>query len=209
MRMQKMKITGYRPNQRVQAWGGALLALTIVAGGLFSGSASADQESGAKSAAVCARCHGRDGNSPGAYPILAGQHKEYIAKQLQLFKAGKRKNAEMGPFVGILSEQDTLDIGEYFSTQAPGKLSFQPDPAKVAAGKKLAEERLCGTCHLPNFRGMAEIPRLSRQRASYVIKQLKDYRDGVRTSDDGVMSANVKDLTNEQIEQIAHFLATQ
>ena len=62
---------------------------------------------------------------------------------------------------------------------------------------------------MPHFRGGDTIPRLSRQRASYVIKQLKDYRDGVRTSDDGVMSANVKDLTNEQIEQIAHFLATQ
>lgn len=204
-----MKITDHRSTKGVRALGSAFLTLAVAAGGLFAGTAQAESESGAKSAAVCARCHGRDGNSPGAYPILAGQNKEYLAKQLKLFKEGKRKNSEMGPFVGILSDQDMLDIGEYFSQQAPGKLSFQPDPAKVAAGKKLAEERLCGTCHMPNYRGIAEIPRLSRQRASYVIKQLKDYRDGVRTSDDGVMSANVKELTNEQIEQIAHFLATQ
>lgn len=184
--------------------GGSLLALLSIAG-----DAAADVDANAKLGAACAHCHGTDGNSSsGAYPNIAGQNKEYIAKQIRLFKEGKRRNSQMSPMVGILTEQNMVDLGEFYSSQQLKRGSFQPDPKLAAEGKKIAEERQCTTCHLPAYRGAGEIPRLTRQKPPYLIKQMKDYRDGVRTSDEGVMSANVKGLTDEQIEALAHFIST-
>lgn len=169
----------------------------------------ADVDAGAKLGAACAHCHGTDGNSSsGAYPNIAGQNKEYIAKQIRLFKEGKRKNSQMSPMVGILSDENMQDLGEFYAAQALKRGSFQPDPKLAADGKKIAEERQCATCHLPAYRGAGEIPRLTRQKHTYLMKQLKDYRDGVRTSDEGVMSANVKGLTDEQIEALVHYIST-
>lgn len=184
--------------------GGTFLALLSIAG-----ESAADVDAGAKLGAACAHCHGTDGNSSsGAYPNIAGQNKEYITKQIRLFKEGKRKNSQMSPMVGILTDENMVDLGEFYSSQQLKRGSFQPDPKLAAEGKKIAEERQCAACHLPAYRGAGEIPRLTRQKPSYLIKQMKDYRDGTRTSDEGIMSANVKDLTDQQIEALAHFIST-
>lgn len=157
----------------------------------------------------CAHCHGTDGNSSsGLYPNLAGQTREYVFRQIMAFKEGKRKNAMMSPSVGILSEQDAQDLAEYFSSQTMLRGSFKPDPALVAQGKKVAEEAQCAACHQVGFKGLNEIPRISRQKHTYVIKQLKDYRDGVRVNDEGIMAATVKNLTDEQIEALGHYLSS-
>jgi cytochrome c553 len=158
----------------------------------------------------CAHCHGTDGNSSsGLYPSLAGQTKEYLYRQIMAFKEGKRKNSMMSPSVGILNEQDVKDLAEYFSSQNMLRSgSFKPDPALVEKGKKLAEEAQCAACHQPGYKGLNEFPRIARQKHTYIIKQLKDYRDGARTNDDGVMSATVKSLTDEQIEALGHYLAS-
>lgn len=183
------------------------MAIAVMLG--VTGVARADVDAGAKLGAACAHCHGTDGNSSsGAYPNIAGQNKEYIAKQIRLFKEGKRKNSQMSPMVGILSDENTRDLGEFYAAQGLKRGSFQPDPKLAVEGKKIAEERQCATCHLPAYRGAGEIPRLTRQKHTYLIKQLKDYRDGLRTSDEGVMSANVKGLTDEQIEALVHYIST-
>jgi len=158
----------------------------------------------------CAHCHGTDGNSSsGLYPSLAGQTKEYLYRQIMAFKEGKRKNSMMSPSVGILSEQDVKDLAEYFSGQNMMRSgSFKPDLALVEKGKKVVEEAQCAACHQPGYKGLNEFPRIARQKHTYVIKQLKDYRDGARTNDDGVMSATVKNLTDEQIEAVGHYLAS-
>lgn len=178
----------------------ASLCLTSLA---FTGTATA-----AKSDS-CAHCHGTDGNSSsGLYPSLAGQTKEYLFRQIMAFKDGKRKNAMMSPSVGIVSEQDAHDLAEYYNSQNMLRGSFKQDPALVAQGKKVAEEAQCAVCHQVGFKGLNEIPRISRQKHTYVIKQLKDYRDGVRVNDDGVMAATVKNLTDEQIEALGHYLSS-
>jgi cytochrome c553 len=157
----------------------------------------------------CAHCHGTDGNSSsGLYPNLAGQTSEYLFRQIMAFKAGKRKNPMMSPTVGILSEQDARDLADYFSSQTMLRGSFKPDPVLVAKGKQVAEETQCAACHQVGFKGLNEIPRISRQKHTYIGKQLKDYRDGVRTNDDGVMAATTKTLTDEQIEALAQYLSS-
>ncbi len=155
----------------------------------------------------CAHCHGTDGNSSsGAYPKLAGQTKEYLFKQIMAFKTGVRTNPMMSSSVGILTEQDAADLAEYFSSQPTTRSRFQPDPALAAQGKQLAGEVQCVACHQPGFKGLGEFPKIARQHYPYLVKQLKDYRDGVRTSDGGVMAGTVKNLTDEQIDALAHYL---
>jgi len=157
----------------------------------------------------CAHCHGTDGNSSsGLYPSLAGQTRDYIYRQIMAFKEGKRKNAMMSPTVGILNEQDVKDLAEYYSSQNMMRPTFKPDPALVEKGKKVAEETQCSSCHQPGYKGLNEVPRLSRQKHSYVIKQLKEFRDGLRTNDEGVMAATARSLTDEQIEALGHYFSS-
>lgn len=77
----------------------------------------------AKAAAVCAACHGADGNNPSPdFPKLAGQHREYLAKALQDYKSGQRKNAIMAGFAGALTKEDIDNLSAYYAAQ-PAVLS--------------------------------------------------------------------------------------
>ena len=157
----------------------------------------------------CAHCHGTDGNSTSsAYPSLAGQTRDYLYRQMKDFKEGRRKNAMMSASIGVLSDQDMQDLAEYFSAQSIVRSKFDADPAKVEQGKRIAHEAQCVACHQAGFKGLNEFPRLSRQKYPYMVKQLKDYRDGLRTNDNGVMAPTAKNLSDEQIEALAHYLAS-
>ncbi len=155
----------------------------------------------------CAHCHGTDGNSTSsAYPSLAGQTREYLYLQIRAFKEGRRKNAMMSPAAVVLSDQDAQDLAEYFSGQTLVRSTAKTDPATIEQGKKIASETQCVACHQPNFKGLNEFPRVSRQKYPYIVKQLKDFRDGTRVSD--VMGPTVNNLTDEQIEALAQYLTS-
>jgi cytochrome c553 len=153
----------------------------------------------------CAHCHGTDGNSSSsAFPSLAGQPTEYLYKQIKAFKEGLRKDSMMSPAAVVLSEQDMLELAEFYASQSIARSSYQTDAAIVAEGKRLAETMQCVACHQPGFKGQAEFPRLARQKYPYLVKQLKDYRDGKRVSE--IMAPTVKDLSDEQIKALAQYL---
>jgi cytochrome c553 len=155
----------------------------------------------------CAHCHGVDGNSSGsAYPSLAGQTKEYLYRQIKAFKEGARKDPMMSPAAVVLADQDMQELAEYYSSQTLTRSSFQVDPAIVSEGKKIAEQLQCVVCHQPGFKGLNEFPRLSRQKYTYLVKQLKDYRSGQRNNDNGVMAATAKNLSDDQIRALAQYL---
>ena len=155
----------------------------------------------------CAHCHGTDGNSTAsAYPSLAGQTRDYLYRQIKAFKEGQRKNSMMSPAVVVLSDQDMQDLAEYFSGQTLIRSTAKTDPAIIEQGKKIASEAQCVACHQPNFKGLNEFPRVSRQKYPYIVKQLKDFREGTRVSD--VMGPTVKNLTDEQIEALAQYLTS-
>src|SRR5690554_4719998 len=89
-----------------------------------------DATAGQGKAAVCAACHGMDGNSlVPLFPKLAGQHPTYIAKQLAAFKAGERKDETMAPMAAPLSEQDVADLAAYFSGQKASVGTANPELA--------------------------------------------------------------------------------
>jgi len=185
-----------------------LQSLTLALWVMLPCSILADAAFAAKSYS-CAHCHGVDGNSTAsAYPTLAGQTKEYLYRQIKDFKEGRRKNAMMSPTVGILSDQDMLELAEYYAGQAATRGSSKPEPAIVAEGKKIAEEAQCVSCHQPGYKGMNEFPRLARQKYPYLVKQLKDFRDGTPTNVIGIIAPTTKTLTDEQIQAIAQYLSS-
>ena len=157
--------------------------------------------------AACARCHGADGNSSGGqYPSLARQTKEYLVKQILDYKTGARKDIQMSPMVGVISAEDAHTLAKFYSGENIQK-QRGIDKDLAAKGKKIAADLKCASCHQNNYRGKKEVPRLSRQKRVYLVKQLKDYRDGKRTNDNGVKTAEVKNLTDEQITALTHYFS--
>lgn len=165
---------------------------------------------------VCGACHGTDGNSnTPAYPVLAGQHPEYITKQLHDFKSGARRNAIMAPNVVGLSDEDMLNLGAYFAAQTP-KPRLARDPALVAAGQRLFKGGnagsgvpACASCHGPNGAGIpVQFPRLAGQHAKYVETQLRNFRSGDRANDGGkMMQVIARKLTDQEMRAVAEFIS--
>jgi cytochrome c553 len=174
-----------------------------------------DVAAGAKKyEAVCASCHGADGNSAAPEnPKLAGQHPEYLLKQLQEFKAGKRKNAVMQGFAATLSDEDMRNIAAWASQQK-AKPGFAKDKALVAAGERIykggiADRQIaaCAGCHSPSGAGLpAQYPRLAGQHADYIASSLKAYRDGGRTNNP-VMTQVAAKMNDREIKAVADYLA--
>ena len=94
------------------AFAGASLVLSAGAG------AAGDAAAGKAKAALCAACHGPDGNSTNPlWPNIAGQHAPYMVKQLKDFKSGARKDPVMSPMAMPLSDQDIENVAAYFASQ--------------------------------------------------------------------------------------------
>lgn len=165
-------------------------------------------------AQVCASCHGADGNSGSpANPKLAGQHPEYIVKQLTEFKTGKRANAIMSGFASQLSEADMKGIAYWLAEQKP-KTGFAKDKENVALGERIyrggiADRSIaaCAGCHSPNGAGIpAQFPRVSGQHADYTTAQLIAFRDGVRKNSTQMSQIAAK-MNDKEIKAVSDYMA--
>ena len=164
--------------------------------------------------AVCAACHGADGNSgTPANPKLAQQHPEYLVKQLQEFKSGKRANAIMSGMAAALSDDDMRNIA-YWLTSKTAKPGFAKDKDTVALGERIyrggiADRQVpaCAGCHSPTGAGIpSQYPRLSGQHAEYASAQLTSFRDGIRKNSSVMMQVAAK-LNDREIKALADYVA--
>ena len=159
-------------------------------------------------AQVCVVCHGPNGNSQNPdYPILAGQSWRYVYVQLKDFKEGRRSNPLMSPMAANLSRDDMIALGNFFAAQKPQTIAFKAEGVRVEAGKKVADAVLCPMCHLGGFVGQNEIPRVAGQYPQYVKKQLNDFKARRRTNDAGNMTSVAGTLSDEDIENLSHYIA--
>ncbi|WP_333709508.1 c-type cytochrome [Tepidimonas ignava] len=163
---------------------------------------------------VCVSCHAADGNSTtAANPKLAQQHPEYLIKQLQEFKSGKRANAVMVGFATPLSDQDMRDIAYWLASQK-ATTGAATDAEKVRLGERiyrggLMDRRIpaCAGCHGPAGSGIpAEYPRLSGQHAEYTATQLKLFRTNERANNKQ-MHEIARYLTDVEIAALADYIA--
>lgn len=197
--------------------------------GLFVIQAHAgDPDAGESKAAVCAACHGQDGNSPSPeFPKIAGQGEKYFVKQLKDYKSGARENALMAGQVAGLSEQDMKDLAAFYAAQTPDV--GEADPELVEMGERLYRGgnvetgvAACAACHGPAGQGMsaAAWPLLAGQHARYTEEQLRAFRAAGRedlgapvyrrndseTGDIGMMQAVAAKMTDREIRAVASFI---
>lgn len=176
-----------------------------------------DSEAGRQIAnRVCAVCHGSDGNSPlSANPNLAGQHAQYLYKQLVEFKSGARANAIMAGMVANLSDDDMRNLAAYYAAQ-PAKESSAKSLELATTGQKLyrggvADKGIaaCSACHSPDGAGIPPVyPRVSGQHSEYTTAQLRAFRSGDHNNDANSMMRMVASrLSDEEIKALAEYIS--
>lgn len=162
---------------------------------------------GYEKAVTCAACHGVDGNSTSPqYPKLVGQTARYIYIQLKDYQEGRRKDPRMSPMAANLTKEDMWAIGAYFESLKQALSTYKVDAAKVAEGKRIADDALSTMCHLGGFSGQNKVPRVAGQHYGYIVKQLKDFRARNRTNDAGNMTSVSRGLTDDQIDKLAQYI---
>lgn len=168
----------------------------------------------ARYSAACAACHGADGNSGiPANPKLSQQHPEYLVKQLQEFKSGKRANAVMQGFAATLSDADMKNIAAWLASQK-AKPGFAKDKELVALGERIwrggigdRQIAACAGCHSPNGAGVpSQYPRLAGQHADYTAAQLTSFRDGGRKNNLQMSQVAAK-LNDREIRAVSDYIA--
>ena len=176
--------------------------------------AAPDLAKGQATAQTCQACHTADGSrgSP-ANPILAGQHPEYLVKQLQEFKSGKRKNAIMAGFAATLSDEDMRNVAAFYASKT-AKPGAAKDKDLAALGEKIhrggiADRNIpaCAGCHSPSGAGIpAQYPRVAGQHADYTEAQLLAFRSGLR-GNSTQMTAIAAKMNDREIKAVADYLA--
>ena len=163
---------------------------------------------------VCVACHAADGNSnTPVNPKLAQQHPEYLAKQLQEFKSGKRENAVMLGFATALSGDDMRNISYWLASQK-ATTGVATNKDLVSLGERIYRGGIpdrqiaaCTSCHTPNGAGIpAQYPRLSGQHAEYTASQLVAFRDGVRKNNAQMTGVAAK-MNDREIKAVSDYIA--
>lgn len=196
----------------------SLLCTAALAALSFSAQAQSIKPDIAKGAAlfgqVCVACHAADGNSSTpANPKLAQQHPEYLVKQLQEYKSGKRANAIMSGFAGTLSDEDMRNVAYWLASQKATN-GAATDAELVRLGERIyrggiADRQIaaCAGCHSPNGAGIpAQNPRLSGQHAEYTADQLRQFRSGTRKNNIQMTGVAAK-LNDREISAVSEFIA--
>ena len=164
---------------------------------------------------LCIACHAIDGNSVvSVNPKLAGQHAAYISKQLNNFKSGLRENIVMAGMVANLTEEDMINLGNYFSEQDILLSSAQKNGVGslgeniFRAGIKSKGVAACAGCHGPSGHGIPDkYPRLNAQHSEYTLAQLNAFRLGLRKNDsEAVMRTIAQKLTEQEMQSVADYI---
>jgi cytochrome c553 len=162
----------------------------------------------------CFVCHGLEGESSSpVFPRLAGQHANYVARQLADYKAGKRRNDTMQAMVGDLSADDFRLLGMYFESK-PTRRHEVADPELAQMGRFIYNRGnpysgvgAGADCHGAAGHGTDKLPRLGGQHAQYVETQLRLFVKRERTNDNAVMHTIASKLTELELKAVASYIS--
>jgi cytochrome c553 len=151
----------------------------------------------------CFICHGVDGESSSpVFPRLAGQHANYVARQLADYKSGKRKSSTMQPMVEDLGGDDFRALGAYFESR-PARAHAVDDSELAQMGRFIFQRgnpysgvAACAACH--GAQG---------HHAQYTENQLKAFNKRERTNDNAVMHGVASKLTELEMKAVASYIS--
>ena len=197
-----------------QTWTSIALGAVLLAGA--SGAWAQADEARAKKIAggSCFLCHGMNGESTSEiFPRLAGQHAEYIAKQLGAFKSGARKSTAMAEMVNKLTPDEMVALGKYYEKMSlPREEPKEPQLASMGQyifhnGNKFSGVPACVSCHGTTAEGAANLPRLAGQFSGYIHTQLKSFNKRERTNDNAVMHVVAQKMTELEMAAVAEYVS--
>lgn len=131
----------------------------------------------------------------------------YTHWQLIMYRDGRRRDVQMSPFAVNLSDADMADLSAYYAAQIPRARPAEIDATRAAAGRPLAQSLHCGSCHGPQLMGLNQVARLAGQDFAYLLKRLRGYKAKTTSDLDGMMTMVAQSLTEEDIENLVHFMA--
>ena len=167
---------------------------------------AADAQAGAKKAQVCVVCHKLAQSY--SFPLLEAQPREYLYTQMKAYKDKRREWPGRPHNDTSLPERDLRNIAEHFSAQKMPGAPFRIDPSMVASGKAKVEELKCATCHMPDFSGKGDVPRLAGQVPEYLVAQMEAFRSGGRSHGSGATSDPARNPSAQDSELLGHYFAS-
>ena len=190
--------------RRAVVLGGVLM----LAAGSVCAQSKADPNRGAAKAVACAACHGTPERPPLAgMPTLAGQQEQFLVLQIFLMREGLRDVPQMAGTLKDFSDRDLDDVAAYFARQKPPRPGSEVNPKLLETGAARAKGMACGSCHLGDYSGQRQVPRIAGQREDYLASTMKDYRDNKRVGTDTSMNGLLYQVSDGDIEALAHYLA--
>jgi len=158
--------------------------------------------------AACTACHGADGNAPNPqWPSIAGQPRLFIENQLVLIREGLRDVPTMKAVMGTLVDADITAIARHYSALPKIPMATAVRQDQRLRGAEISRRALCGTCHLADYTGQDQVPRLAGQNEPYLLDALKQFRDHAGPGRDTIMSATLLGMSDRDLEDLAHYLA--
>jgi len=186
-----------------------LLGLMCI-GGAAAAQSRGDPARGEALTKTCASCHGSAERAAlPATPSLAGQQSEFLVLQMFLFREGLREAPQMAGVLKDITDPDFFDIAAHYSRQPPARSGGAPNAERHDRGARLARDMGCGSCHLNDYSGQKQVPRIANQREDYLVQAMKAYRDNRRTGSDTSMNGILYQVPDADIEALAHYLAHQ
>jgi cytochrome c553 len=181
--------------------GAALLWLATGATGAFA-------QSIAPRLAQCAACHGADGNSQiKDFPSLAGQPRVFLENQLVMIREGMRDIPAMKGSLDGVSDADITALAQHYASLPVKSTPGPQNTAWLERGRQLASDMRCGICHLPNYQGREQMPRLAGQREDYLLHSMRQFRSNQAVGRDTLMAAALYGVSDQDLQAMAHFLA--
>jgi cytochrome c553 len=185
-----------------------LTTLAVLATGATQAQGSGTASTPPARLALCAACHGTDGNSAQANsPSLAGQPKVFLENTMILIREGLRPIAAMQGLMHGVSDSEIVALADHFSRLPKIPQGTARDEAAFKRGEAIASRALCGTCHLPNYAGQQQMPRLASQREDYLAHSMREFRDNKAQGRDTMMNGVLRGFSDRDIADLAHYFA--
>ena len=159
-------------------------------------------------AKACAACHGEDGNSSiSGTPSIAGQPRIFLENYLIMTREGVRGSEVMQVLLKGVPDAEIIALSNHYAGLKASPLSGSVDRNLFERGRGIAARSRCGSCHLPNYVGRQQMPRLAGQREEFLAEVMLQYRHNRRRGGDTMMSAALYGIPETDFPALAHYFS--